>query len=200
MEGSYFFHSFLFWFHPSFLPTPNLALTYFLPLENFYLLSSFSSLAPEQGLLLVVVGSCSVIDWNYTHSFLKPAGVCSFPDYRPLIITGASYFFGTIVRNKLWFQRVVNSNFWFCFFGCWCFLFSRCISRSTEYHLLPGFKQSNGARSLIMSRVVLGPNLTGAEFLGGHSLSDPEPSRPSDSGLLTTILLFYIPKPSYIFL
>lgn len=65
----------------------NLALTHFLPLKKFYLLSSFIPLAPREARTMSHIGSVGFLPcgWygNYTYSFIKPIGAWSFSDHKP---------------------------------------------------------------------------------------------------------------------
>lgn len=112
LNGSFF--SFLLCL--TFLPhqSPNPALTHFLPLEKFYLLSSFIPSAP-----LILVGVRFLPHgWyrNYTHSFIKPVGAWSY-FLITSHITESSHFFGTRDRNQPWFQWLVNRSFGFLVLG-----------------------------------------------------------------------------------
>lgn len=133
-----FFFSFLIYL--TFLPyqSPNLALTHFLPLEKFYLFSSFIPSVPprpEPALILVVLGSCPMVDMGitYIHS-LSQLELDHF--LLTSHITGSSHFFGTIDINQPWFEWLVKS------FGflvlVWFFQLS---FRNKDYYSSPGFRQ-----------------------------------------------------------
>lgn len=94
--------------------SPNLVLIHVLPLEKFYLLFH-SVLQPprsEPGLILVVVGSCPMVDTGVTHmNSLSQLGLVHF-----LVaghITESFHLFRTTASNKPCFQAVVNNSFGF---------------------------------------------------------------------------------------
>lgn len=116
---------------------------------------------------LVDTGLCTLIQWGLIH-FLVTGH-----------ITGSLNLSRTTARTRL------RSGQWLtAVWGWWSLLFffpAFLQEQSTTQFLLQGIWLG---QALLMSREIL----TGAELLGCryHDLSGPEPSRPSDSDLLTT--------------